>query len=140
MGSRVSILVLFLLGANLSIAAAVDYIATGDFAGNVSSPGIVGYQSVSSGLVTVYTPVVAAPAEPPGDFARRPRQVQMHNAGVAAVQRRRQRRRQRRGSQRQRTGAAMHLYAMPLLACRAARRTRAQHLRVDAALDEEPRQ
>jgi hypothetical protein len=53
MASRISAIVFFVLSANLSIAAAVDYVATGG-----SGSEIAGYQSVSSGLVTVYTPVV----------------------------------------------------------------------------------
>jgi hypothetical protein len=55
MASRISAIVFFVLSANLSVAAAVDYVAT---AGNVSSSEIASYQSVSSGLVTVYTPVI----------------------------------------------------------------------------------
>ena len=55
MASRISAVAFFVLSANLSVAAAVDYVATGGFAQAGSE--IAGYQSVSSGLVTVYTPV-----------------------------------------------------------------------------------
>ena len=84
MTSRISAIVFFVLSANLSIAAAVDYVATGGFVPAGSE--IAGYQSVSSGLVTVYTPVVVThnsqcvqpgvayrPIMPPASYAACPR-------------------------------------------------------------------
>ena len=85
MAGRIAIIMLIVLCSKASIAGAVDYVAAGAVAGDAASPAIVGYRSVSSGLVTVYAPIIAGtsagspcaqpgvayrPVMPPATFAQ----------------------------------------------------------------------